>query len=69
MESVEGCHIENPPPPQLRGNYEKLRPNFPVLDLALFAEGTFPRSSSTQWEIDWIACVDLVSREKFYLPN
>lgn len=69
MESVEGYHIENPPPPKLYGGFLKLSRNYHTVNPSLFVRGIFSNLNLENIKLAWIEAIDIISSKKLLIPH
>jgi len=69
MESIEGYHAENPAAPNMRGTYETLCLNHPVIDPETFPSGFFEIPDLKQYPMDWIKAEDMLTGQEVFIPH
>lgn len=68
MESIEGYHAENVPPPEVIGSYKKLKQNYPIVNPMLFNPASFTIPNIEEWEMGWTKALD-INQQQILIPH
>ena len=59
MESIEGYHVENPPPPVLQGSYNELHSAYPLINPLSLTPGIFTLRHLADQPMGWVEAVNI----------